>query len=170
MADDKSSIFTEKATNKLRSPDDLDVYVRATNPSVWVVVAAWACLLIGLFTWGFLGSSETNVGAYATYTKGEVVCFLSADKASKIHVGDSVNVGGSLMEVESISVVPLSRAEAREVVGSDYLANTIVEDEWTYLVRLSGTSNSGFQEGIPISASFTTGKVAPISLLVKDIT
>ena len=63
MTDEKSSIFTDKASNKLRSPDDLDECVRVTNPSVWVVLAACACLMIGLLAWGFLGTAETSVGA-----------------------------------------------------------------------------------------------------------
>ena len=57
MADDKSSIFTEKAQDKLRSPDDLDEYVRVTNPSIWVVLAACAVLLVSLFAWGLLGTA-----------------------------------------------------------------------------------------------------------------
>ena len=39
MADEQNSIFTKKASDKLRSPDDLNEYVRVTNPSVWVVLA-----------------------------------------------------------------------------------------------------------------------------------
>lgn len=44
MADEQSNIFTKKASDRLRSPDDLDEYVRVTNPSVWIVLAACAML------------------------------------------------------------------------------------------------------------------------------
>lgn len=40
MANETSGLFTEKVAKKLRSPDDLDEYVRVTNPSIWVVLAA----------------------------------------------------------------------------------------------------------------------------------
>ena len=43
MAEDKGAeLFTEKARNKLRSPDDLNGYVRVVNPSGWIVLAICA--------------------------------------------------------------------------------------------------------------------------------
>lgn len=169
MADETNSIFTKKASEKLRSPDDLDEYVRVTNPSVWIVLAACACLMIGLFAWGFLGTAETNVGATATYAKGEVVCFLPADKASSVHEGDVANVGGKPMKVASIGAVPLSRAEAREIVGSDYLASTLVGDDWTYVVNFKGDGDPAFAEGIPLGTTITIERIKPISLIFKDV-
>ena len=168
MADENSNLFTKKAQDKLRSPDDLDEYVRLTNPSVWVVLAACAVLLIGLFAWGFLGTAETNVAATATSVSGEVVSFLPADKASKVHVGDTANVGGELMQVAAVDTVPLSRAEVYEIVGSDYLAATLVEDDWTYLVRFSGDAELAFAEGVPLAATITVETIAPMSLIFKD--
>lgn len=166
MADEQSKLFTEKASDKLRSPDDLDEYVRVTNPSVWVVLAACAFLLIGLFAWGMFGTVTTSVSATATCAQGELVCFLPAEKASKVHVGDVANVDGKLTEVASIDATPVSREEAREMVGSDYLVSTLVEGDWSYVVRFGG--NQGFAEGVPFSASITTERIAPISLIFGD--
>lgn len=168
MADEKSSMFTKKASEKLRSPDDLDEYVRVTNPSIWVVLAACAVLLIGLFAWGFLGTAETNVAATAASVEGEVVAFLPAEKASKVHVGDPANVGGGLLQVESVGAVPLSRAEVHEIVGSDYLESTLVEGDWSYPVRFSGDGEAAFAEGVPLSATITVENIAPMSLIFKD--
>lgn len=87
MADGASNLFTEKASDKLRSPDDLENYVRVTNPSVWVALAACVFLLVGLFAWGLFGTATTSVSTTGTYVGGEVVCFLSAKDASKVHEG-----------------------------------------------------------------------------------
>lgn len=168
MADDKSNIFTEKASKKLRSPDDLDEYVRVTNPSIWVVLAACITLLIGLFAWGFFGTAETSVGGVGTYVKGKAVCFLPAEKASKVHVGDPANVGGELMEVASVSVVPLSRDEAHEIVGGDYLASTLVDGDWTYCVNFAYDGECSLEESIPVPVNITVERIAPISLIFKD--
>lgn len=166
MAEEQNSIFTEKAADKLRSPDDLDEYLRATNPNVWVVLAACAALLIGLFAWGFLGTAETSVSASGTCVDGEVICFLPADKLASINEGDNAKVEGVLMEVASIADVPVSRLEARELVGGDFLASTIVADDWTYVVRFSG--DASFNEGTPLAVTITTERIAPISLLFQD--
>ena len=168
MADEKSDLFTKKASEKLRSPDDLDEYLRVTNPSVWVVLAACAVLLIGLFAWGLLGTAETNVAATAARVENEVVGFLPAEKASKVHVGDPANVGGELMQVASVGAVPLSRAEVHEIVGGDYLESTLVEGDWSYPVRFEGDGAAGFAEGVPLSATITVENVAPMSLIFKD--
>jgi len=169
MADETDNVFTKTASEKLRSPDDLDEYVRVTNPSVWVVLAACACLMIGLFAWGLLGTAETNVGAYATCVKGEVVCFLPGDKASSVHEGDVANVGGTQMKVASVGAMPLSRTEAREIIGSDYLTNTLVGDDWTYVVRFQGDGDLAFEEGIPLDTTITIERIKPISLIFKDL-
>lgn len=168
MAEATDSIFTKKAADKLRSPDDLDNYVRVTNPSVWVVMAACAALMIGLFAWAVFGTAETNVGTTGAYINGETVCFLSADKASIVKEGDSANVGGELMQVASISATPVSIIEARDIVGSDYLVNTLVSDEWSYIVHFEGKGSPDFAEGIPLPVSITIERIAPISLIFGD--
>ncbi len=165
MADDRSDMFTEKASKKLRSPDDLDEYVRVTNPSGWVVLAACATLMIGLFAWGLFGTVETNVIGIGTCVRGEALCFLSAERASKVHVGDLANVGGVLSKVESISTVPLSRVEAREVVDSDYLTNTLVEGDWTYLVRFADDGEHAFEEDVPIPVTITVERISPLTVI-----
>lgn len=48
MADRADRVFTDRATERLRSPDDLDSYLRVTNSSVWVVLATCICLVAGL--------------------------------------------------------------------------------------------------------------------------
>ena len=168
MADETRSIFTEKAQDKLRNPDELDEYVRVTNPSVWVVLAACITLMVGLFAWAFFGTVETSVDAVATCVDGEVVCFMPADGISRLNVGDPANVGGVLMEVVSVSDVPISLPEAREMLGSDYLTNTLVRSDWTYVVRFGCDRDPGFAEGVPISVNITVDRIAPISLIFKD--
>ena len=168
MAEETSGIFTKKAVDKLRGPDDLDECVRVTNPSVWLVLAACAILMFGLLAWGFFGTLTTSVSATGACVNGEAVCFLPAEKAAEVHVGDVANVGGELMEVESLSAVPLSRGEAREIVGGDYLASTLVEGDWTYAVHFKADGDPGFAEGVPLAVNITTEKVAPISLIFKD--
>lgn len=165
MADEKSNLFTKKAQDRLRSPDDLDEYVRVTNPSVWIVLAACAILMIGMFAWGFFGTAETSVSATATCANGEVICFLPSSAASKLSAGDPANVDGELMEVASVGTVPLSRFEAYEIVGSDFLANTLVQDDWTYLVTFKGDGQTAFAEGVPLSVNVTTENISPLSVV-----
>lgn len=164
MAEMESSIFNRKATEKLKSPDDLDKYVRVTNPSVWVVLAACIAFLIGLLAWGTFGTVSTNVTAPATCVNGKAMCFLPTDDGSKVHVGDTVTIEGDQFTVASISNVPISHEEASDILESDYLVSAVLKNDWAYLVTLEGDT-SDLPDGVPLTSGITIARTAPITLL-----
>ena len=166
MPDVARSIFNQKATEKLRSPDDLDKYIQVTNPSVWIVLLACSVLLVGLLLWGFLGAVTTSVSATGVSVNKQAICFLSAEDAAKVNEGDVANVGGQPMTVEKVTSVPLSRAEAGEVLESDYLVSTLMPGDWAYQVTFDGDV-SGLASGVPLATNITTERVAPISLVLN---
>ena len=165
MSEAEKSIFNERATEKLRSPDDLDKYIRVTNPSVWVVLAACVVLLAGLLMWGVLGSVTTNVTTTGVSIEGEAMCFLDAESAAKVHVGDVANVDGVHLAVASISDVPISQDEAHAILESDYLVSTLAKDKWDYLISFEGNT-SELKQGVPLAVSITAERTAPISLIL----
>ena len=168
MADVSNPIFNRKATEKLRSPDDLDKYVRVTNPSVWIMLAACVALLVGLLSWGVFGTVATSVTTTGVSVDGEAMCFLTADKVAQVNVGDTANVGGKLMTVYSVSDIPASGEEIDALVKSDYLVKALVEDDWAYIVRFEGNT-SELKNGVPLSVDITTEQIAPISLILGSI-
>lgn len=165
MADVSRSIFNKKATDKLRSPDDLDKYVQVTNPSVWVVLTACIALLIGLLAWGLLGSVTTSVSSTGVCINDKAMCFLTAEDVAKVHVGDVANVNGAHMVVAEVAAVPVSRKEAGEVLSSDYLVSALMQGDWAYPVTFDGDASS-LADGVPISVSITVERIAPIKLVL----
>lgn len=166
MADETSSIFNRRAAEKLRSPDDLDKYVRVTNPGAWAVVAAMAALLAGLLAWGVFGAVSTSVSATGACVGGRVVCMLAAEDAAKVEPGDAANVGGAQLSVASVAAVPLSRDEAHGELGGDYLVSALMEGDWAYLVTFEGEGADALAQGVPLTVSITTERVAPLSLIL----
>lgn len=165
MAEAASSIFNAKAAEKLRSPDDLDKYVRVTNPSAWAVLGACAVLLAGLLAWGVFGAVSTSVSATGVCVDGRAMCFLPAEDVAKVHVGDAANVGGEQMTVAEVAAVPHSRDEAHGELGSDYLVSALLDGDWAYRVTFVG-DGSGLAQGVPLTVSITTERVAPIALIL----
>ena len=167
MTDTSSSIFNKKATEKLRSPDDLDKFVRVTNPSIWVVLLAVIALLAGLLAWAFFGTVATSVTSTGAVVDGVPMCFLQADDVTKVAVGDTVNVGGESMKVVGVSSVPVSRNEAGKILKSDYLVSSLVQGDWAYQVVFEGDV-AELNEDVPLAINITTERLAPISLILKS--
>lgn len=165
MAQASPSIFNKRATERLRSPDDLDKYVQVTNPSVWAVLGACVALLLGLLAWGIFGTVSTNVASTGVARDGRVLCYLPADDATRVHEGDDAYVSGVPMRLATLSAIPLSRDEARQALDSDYLVSTLLVDDWAYQVTLEGDTST-LPEGVPLDVSITTERIAPISLIL----
>lgn len=165
MADLGSSIFNQRAAEKLRSPDDLDKYVRVTSPSVWLTLAACASLVIGLLAWGTFGSVDTDVVASGTVVNGQVICLLSSEDAASVHVGDKANVNGTSCSVSEVAAIPLSRDEAGKLLKSDYLLSALMQGDWGYKVNFDADASS-FASGVPLSVNITLQSEAPITLVL----
>ena len=166
MADAASSIFNKRATEKLRSPDDLDKFLRVTNPSVWVVLAACLALLAGLLVWGVLGSVTTSVSSTGVAVDSQAMCFLNAEDAAKVHEGDAAFVGGKRMKVATVAPIPVSREEAGKILESDYLVSSLVSGDWAYLVTFDGDTTE-LADGVPLTVSITVERIAPIKLILR---
>ena len=51
-----SDLFREKSLEQVRSPEELNDYIRVTTPSVWLVLLATTILLLGALAWAVLGT------------------------------------------------------------------------------------------------------------------
>lgn len=167
MANAQASIFNKKATEKLRSPDDLDKFVRVTNPSAWLVITACVAFLVGILVWGVFGSVTSGISCTGAVANGEALCLLSADEVTEVHVGDHANVGGVRMKVSSIGGAPLSRDEARAELGSDFLAATLMRGDWGYVVLFDGDVST-LDQYVPLSVMITVERIAPITLVLGE--
>jgi hypothetical protein len=55
---DNSGLFRKTAINNVRSPEQLNDYIKVTTPAVWTVLAAVIILLSALLFWAAFGSVE----------------------------------------------------------------------------------------------------------------
>ena len=139
------SIFSKKAMKKLRSPDDMEKYLRITNPGMWLILGACAALLIGLLVWAFFGSVFTTVSAMCTKSNGRMISLIPPDDFMWIEIGDKTYISGVAWKVSEIGPAPISKLQAIELLGSEYMANTLMKDAWAYPVYFT----SELEENIP---------------------
>ncbi|MBO6230028.1 MAG: hypothetical protein J6O50_05630, partial [Ruminiclostridium sp.] len=75
--ENRKPIFREKALEKITSPEQLNNYLKVTNPAVWMILAAVILLLGGLLAWSAVGELETTVDAVAYVENGTAVITMS---------------------------------------------------------------------------------------------
>lgn len=97
-------IFREKSLEKVKSPDNLNEYIRVSNPGVWTLMAAIVVLLVGFCIWGIFGQLKTTVKADAHCEGGVVTCYLSDTDAKRVSPGMPVEIGSFEGTVTEVSV------------------------------------------------------------------
>ena len=104
----EKQIFRKKSVEKVSSPEQLNDYIRISNPSVWMTLAAIIILLAGVCVWGVLGRLETKVSAAALAESGSVVCYVKEADAEKVEGGMTVRIGENEFTVQSVSAAPVA--------------------------------------------------------------
>lgn len=97
-------IFRSKSLDKVKSPDNLNEYIRVSNPTVWILMLSAIFLLLGFCIWGIFGHLQTVVKADAHCENGAVTCFVSDEKITEIRPGMPVTVGTAAGTVQEVSV------------------------------------------------------------------
>lgn len=153
-----ASIFREKSMQRVSSPEQLNDYIRVTNPGVWVTLAAVAVLLVGFIVWGVAGSLETKVTAVAISDSETSACYVREADIADISQGDVVRVGDKEYAVSEISAEPTAVDERFSPYALHLSGFT--SGEWVYSITLDQTLPDGVY-----AASVITDSVSPISFL-----
>lgn len=88
---------------RISSPEQLNDYLKVTNPKIWVLLAAIVLLLVGLLLWGGFTTIESYAAGTARAIGGELtVTFDDPVKASKVQPGMQMEVGDVRAEVLTV--------------------------------------------------------------------
>lgn len=100
---ERSELFRKESMDRIQSPEQLNDYLRVTNPAMWVVLAAVIILLVGVLVW----SASAQIISYASGTARVqdgtmVVVFDDAQQAANVETGMTISVGDSDATIASI--------------------------------------------------------------------
>lgn len=161
----KPALFRKESIQRISSPEQLDDYIRVSNPSVWIVIAALLVLIAGSIVWMVTSTLETNVTTYAVKEEdGVFIAYISPDKAATILPGAKVMLGGSAGSVKGVQATPLSYTEARVLLPSDYTAYALGLGAWNVRVTLTSDSAVNAPGGIA-PVIITTASESPLGLI-----
>ena len=156
----QTSVFRQKSLDRVSSPEQLNEYIRVSNPGVWMILAAIVILLVGVCVWGVLGRMETTLPVSAVSGEGKTVLYVKETDIGQVEEGMRVQIGDQEYTVDSIAREPL-------VVGeniSDYALHVgnLQRGEWVYVV----TVNASLPEGV-YSAKIVVESIAPMSFILN---
>lgn len=148
-----NQIFRKKSLDKFSSPEQLNDYIRVSNPGVWLVLAAVIVLLIGVCVWGIFGRLETTVGSAAVVKDGEMTLYVKEEYLGKITEGMTVRVKENEYLITSVETKP----------------QTIPEGFDEYMLHLSGMHVGEWVFGVSAMQTDLADGVYEAEIVIESI-
>lgn len=156
----EKQIFRKKSMDRVNSPEQLNDYVRVTNPGIWMILAAVIVLLIGICIWGVFGHLDTKLGASGVCENGMLTCYIREEDISTVKTGMEVEANGETFYVSDINMTPM---KVTSEMDPYVLQNSGLQTgEWVYRVFV----DTDLADGI-YAVHITTESVAPMSFIVN---
>lgn len=95
----REDIFRKKNLDKVNSPENLNDYIKVSNPGMWLIIAAVLVLIAGACIWGFFGHIDTSVPTTATVENGVAYFALESEDVNE---GTVFEIGGEKCVVDTV--------------------------------------------------------------------
>lgn len=151
-------LFRKKSLDKVSSPEQLNDYIRVSNPSIWMILTAVIVFLAGVCVWGIFGHLDTVVKTVGECSGGVVICYVKESDISAVQAGMEITVDGEPGTVTDVEAIPV------EVTGDmdSYLLylGGFAEGEWVYAIKARVPADDGIYE-----VQIITESVSPMSFV-----
>lgn len=156
-------LFRKESLDRMSSPDQLNQYIRVSNPSVWLILSAVIVLLIAVCVWGSVGRMETALNVNAVVKDEQVICLLDEEQRLRVEAGMTLRAGEQSGEITQIYAEPVSYEILREKLGEyELYASGISEGSWRYVAIGTLPLTDGMY-----GAKIVIESVSPLSFLVN---
>ena len=153
-----NTIFRDKSIERISSPDQLNDYVRLTNPGVWLVLAAILILLAGACIFGTVGHIDSSVPAVCLSDGGRATCLVKREYSQRftddMHV--KVNKGEYRVLLKNTKPVTVSA----DMDSYALFVGNLQPGEWVYEMETEGRVPDGVFE-----AKLVTERISPLTFL-----
>lgn len=153
-------IFRSKSVDRISSPEQLNDYVRVSNPSIWMVLAAIIVLLVGVCVWGVFGKMDITVPVATCVANGKAVCFVKENDINSIKEGQTVRIKEEEYAIKEICDSP--RQVSADTDAYVLHTGSLSVGEWVYEVSLEAKLPDGIYEGKIVIQS-----IRPMSFLLN---
>ena len=108
----EKGLFRQKSIERVSSPEQLQDYMRVTNPGVWMVLAAVAILLVGILIASTTGTLESTVTAAARIENGVATVEARGEAAGRLKEGMTLRIRDRETKISGVSWVTSDAVEA----------------------------------------------------------
>lgn len=156
-----STIFRQKSMERISSPEQMNDYIRVSNPAVWMILVAVIVLLAGVCVWGFFGRLDTSVETGGVCADGRLTVYVGQKDIADVGAETLVSVDGVEYAVASVDNVPVRLGDT----DNNYLLHLIglSAEDWVYPLRVDAP---GLADGI-YAASVITERVKPLDFVLN---
>lgn len=152
----------DKKFKKVNSPDQLNQYIRLSNPGVWILLLAIVVLLVGVCIWGYFGKIDTKIKTVVISDNYTSYLYVKEEDMAKIKNGMQVELNNNenVFEIADIEETPEKVTDDMDEYAR-HLGNFQV-GEWVYKCRL----NKNVKEGT-YSANIIIESIAPMTFITN---
>ncbi len=153
-----NNIFRKKSIERVSSPEQLNDYIRVSNPGIWIVLIAVIVLLAGVCVWGIFGRLETTLETVAVADENGITVYIKETDRESVLAGQSLTVNGVEYTLPALSAQPI----AADASLGDYALHlgSLQVGEWVYAVTLPERIESGIYKAVIV-----TDSVSPMSFV-----
>lgn len=156
----EKQVFRQKSVERISSPEQLNDYVRVSNPSVWMILAAVVFILAGVCVWGIFGRLDTVIDTVGVCRDGKLTCYVADEDIKTVKMGMKITVNGGDYEISGIAKTPIEVDENFDSYAM--YVGELKEGEWVYEVTAKAPIESG-----TYNAKIITNSVSPISFVMN---
>lgn len=156
------SIFRKTSLDRISDPEQLNDYIRVTNPSVWMILCAVILLLTGVCVWGVFGRLDTTVTVGAVTENDQTICYIRDGDLPSVETGMQVQIADATYHIRSISPQPVLVDDG----FAQYLLHVggLSQGEWVYLAELDGVHG---ENGMITEAKIVIESIEPVRFVLN---
>lgn len=157
---EKESIFRKQSIDSVSSPEQLNDYIKAADPGVWLILTAVILLLCGVCVWGIFGRLDTAVSVGAVCEGGELSLYIPEAGRDKVASGMPVTVNGAEYTIASISDSPVLLDTDADAYALH--ASSLARGDFAYIAKARTELSDGSYEAV-----ITVNSVSPMSFITN---
>jgi hypothetical protein len=159
---------------KISSPEQLDDYIRVSNPPMWMTLGAILLFLGAGFFWSLTAVIPATVSLTAMAEDAGMggrrfIAYVPLESAGDIKPGMEARLGENPARVAEIGDTPLSYQEVSQRLPNDYVVYALGINDWNVRVTLQADSSLPASKAL-MPAVITTAQIRPLDFLVNTMT